>query len=65
MPSITVRLPDDLHDELAREALTRGLRLSDVVRERLDPRAVSSRDIAGLVDEHEERITRLEQLAGA
>jgi len=38
---VSVRLPNVLHDSLSREALKRGVDLSDVIRERLaNPRRI-------------------------
>ncbi len=61
MPTVTVRLKVSEREQLVRDALARGLSMSQYVRSSL---LVASVDFEGAVAGLERRVSELERLAG-
>jgi predicted DNA-binding protein len=61
MPTVTIRVSEDTKRHLDANAQRSGQTISDYIREALDLR---DPDLMEIVEDHERRLRRLEELAG-
>jgi transposase-like protein len=61
MPTVTIRVSAEEKQQLVRDAHSRGVAVSELVRDAL---GVRSGDLAGRVEDLERRMSEIERMAG-